>query len=1359
MSTKTNSKKVILELKEEALKLFKDVKSKSPKKTQDILFDLNDKLPHKATLNKIIKELNIIQDLTTNTLSYANKANKKDIDLYKQKSVKITEKINKVAVDRNREIKKYERKGLGNTFREMKIYAQDIDGLEGFNFQIGADNNESNLIISNILSAQIRKDLINLQKINKRKSLKSYITIKSELFKIENRKEVYKSHFFNSEIRDIMSLNNIRSFVNDAIHKFYEDLTIAKDGSEWRFKKFIYFSIKSNIFNNALGKSYIPLPKAILDKKACINPKNLDDEMCFDYCLLIHKFYDEIKSKDKNELYHYKKRWDEIIRPENVTYPISTNMIEEYEKLNNLQINVFELIDYDETKDAKDCISYLYITNQFRKDVVNIMLITDGENSHYVVVKNLSRLFASKTTHDKKFICPNCLVKFATQDRLNLHRSKETCKPTDIECIMPDTTNNIMQFKNEQNSFKHPFHIIADFESTLLKQEIVDTTLSTQKYQKHVPNSFGLKFCSIHKDYEEDVKIVNNSDPELVCKQFIETLEMYAKKSYDLIKLKSKPTDIIMSAKEEREHNYCKKCLNCSHVFDKENKLDIIMRIYKVRHHDHITGKFISTLCNKCNLKFQYKPFLPVYLHNLKGYDSHLFVNALNKYGQIDDCEISCIPNNEEKYISFSKNIKVGTYINAEGIEKPVSFEIRFLDTIAFMNSSIDSLVNNLSKGKNDILALRMAFPNTSKHFTDDEQFKMMTTKGIYPYDYIDSYDRLNDLELPDQKEFYSRLYDSKCSDFDYEKARNVWKVFKCKTLLDYHNYYLKSDVLLLADVWESFRNVCYLNYGLDCTYYYTSPGLSFDAMLKHTKQKLELFTDQEMYEFCEKGIRGGLSQISTRHAVANNKYMSNYNATSNITTEYKVNKMDVNKKVKMMDGSSKLIKDLILGDVIIDNDNKASKIMKIEANTIGDSYIIYLDANNLYGWAMSQALPVGKFKWNTDEWNTEKILEIGVADPTGYLFEVDLHIPESLHDHFNNYVPCPENISIDKNDLNTWQQIDYKESKIEKLCTSFKDKVKYVVNYRYLQLVLKLGLELKAVHRVLEFEQKDFLKSYIQLNTNLRTKATKAKNDFEKDFFKLMNNSVFGKTMENVRCRINFRLISTEEESLRVKNLKRFTLFSENLVGVHIQKTKIGLNKPVYLGQTILDDSKFLMYDFHYNFMLQKIPRSDIDLLFTDTDSLCYHIRKHDIFQIMKENKEHFDLSEYPEDSEFYDPTNTKVIGKFKNESIQQITEFIGLRAKLYAYSVDQSNKKNIKCKGVKTSVAKRDLNVDMYRSVLYNRDKVNVTQNGIRSYGHQIYTESVNKTALSGNDDKVFICDDNVGTYNFGHYKTKTN
>jgi hypothetical protein len=177
-------------------------------------------------------------------------------------------------------------------------------------------------------------------------------------------------------------------------------------------------------------------------------------------------------------------------------------------------------------------------------------------------------------------------------------------------------------------------------------------------------------------------------------------------------------------------------------------------------------------------------------------------------------------------------------------------FEIRFLDTFAFMGTSLDKLSENLKDGCKTIMDFRNIFKNVSNEFKDDEQFKMMTMKGIYPYDYIDSYERLTESKLPKKKDFNSKLNNSKCSDEDYERARNVWDKFKCYSMLDYHNLYLKVDVVLLADIWENFRNVCFEHYGLDCEYYYTAPSLSWDSMLKLTKINLELITDADIL-FC----------------------------------------------------------------------------------------------------------------------------------------------------------------------------------------------------------------------------------------------------------------------------------------------------------------------------------------------------------------------------------------------------------------------------------------------------------------------------------------------------------------------------
>jgi hypothetical protein len=417
------------------------------------------------------------------------------------------------------------------------------------------------------------------------------------------------------------------------------------------------------------------------------------------------------------------------------------------------------------------------------------------------------------------------------------------------------------------------------------------------------------------------------------------------------------------------------------------------------------------------------------------------------------------------------------------------------------------------------------------------------------------------------------------------------------------------------------------------------------------------------------------------------------------------------------------------------------------------DSYIVYLDANNLYGHGMSTYLPTSGFKWNEETWDTSKILSLDDEASTGYLFEVDLKIPEEKHDYFNDYPLCPENVAVKKDELNTWQHENYKETNIKKLCLTLHDKKKYVINYRYLKLVLSLGYELEKVHRVLEYNQSNFLKKYIDLNTDARKSA---KNDFEKNFYKLMNNSVYGKTMENCKKRINFRLIQSEKEALACKNVKHWNRFGLNLIGVHIQKQKVLLNKPMYLGQNILDDSKELMSKFHYGFILEKIKLENVKLLFTDTDSLCYHIRNQDIFEIIKENKDEFDLSNYPKNHELYDSANSKVIGKMKNESIAQIKEFIGLRSKLYNYKVCDDDENHVRCKGVKKSISDT-LTINDYRHTLQTKESKRINQNVIRSYKHQLFSETVNKVALSCYDNKRYIADDNINTFSFGHKDIK--
>ena len=567
----------------------------------------------------------------------------------------------------------------------------------------------------------------------------------------------------------------------------------------------------------------------------------------------------------------------------------------------------------------------------------------------------------------------------------------------------------------------------------------------------------------------------------------------------------------------------------------------------------------------------------------------------------------------------------------------------------------------------------------------------------------MDSFDKFNE-KLPSKEEFYSLLNDEHISDEDYEHAQNVWNTFSLKNMGDYHNLYLGSDVLLLADVFENFRKTCLEYYKLDPCHYFTSPGLSWDAMLKMTNIKLELMTDIDMFQFIEKGLRGGISYIANRYGKANNKYMKDY-------------------------------------------DKKAPS-----------KCIMYLDANNLYGWAMSQCLPTGGFRWMTQKQiDKANLAKYEVDSKKGLILEVDLDYPEKLHDLHNDYPLASEKLKVTQDMLSPYckkiaDKYGISIGLVQKLIPTLSKKENYVLHYRNLQLYLDLGLKITKVHRVLEFNQTPWLKQYIDFNTEKRKNA---KNAFEKDFFKLMNNSVFGKTMENIRKRVDVRLVTDDKKLLKLSSKPTYVsskIFNENLVAVHKIKETLTLNRPAYVGMCILDLSKTLMYDFHYNYIKEKYG-DKAKLLFTDTDSLTYEIEAKDVYKDFWNDKDKFDNSDYSESSTYFDKTNKKVIGKFKDEAAGlPICEFVGLRSKMYSYIKDDQ-KGGKTAKGIKKNVIKKDITHENYKQTLFNNQQMYHKMKTIRSENHQLGSYEINKVSLSCFDDKRYISDDGITSYAYGH------
>lgn len=439
--------------------------------------------------------------------------------------------------------------------------------------------------------------------------------------------------------------------------------------------------------------------------------------------------------------------------------------------------------------------------------------------------------------------------------------------------------------------------------------------------------------------------------------------------------------------------------------------------------------------------------------------------------------------------------------------------------------------------------------------------------------------------------------------------------------------------------------------------------------------------------------LRGGISQCSKRYQRANNKYMVNYDPTQ------------------------------------------------------PSNYLMYLDVNNLYGWAMMEHLPLSCFKWSHESINN--ILNTKDDSEIGYILEVNLEYPEELHDKHNDYPMCPEHLKING-------------SKINKLILNLNDKNHYVLHYRTLKLVLKYGLKLTGVGKILEFRQTQWLKPYIELNTYHRKQAT---NEFEKNFFKLMSNSIYGKTMENVRNRVNIILCNKWEGRYGAKskiskpNFKKSTILDKNLVSIEMYRTKIVFDKPIVIGVSILEISKLCMYEFHYGFM-KTIYQNNINLLYTDTDSFIYNISCDNFYNEMKKHSDKFDTSDYKNDNQFeIIRLNKKIPGLMKDENNGEImTEFVGLRSKMYSIKIN--NKDGIrKSKGVKKNVINTKLSFESYLNCILHHCNLTEKQHTILSKKHRVYSIEQMKNVLDPFDDKRYILDNFIDTLAWGHYKIKVN
>ena len=779
----------------------------------------------------------------------------------------------------------------------------------------------------------------------------------------------------------ILESTDIYEIYQEMIDEIEEEIQKVENahGSGWVFVEVENLTLHTVIWDPLKASSYIKLPKELKNKKAIINMKN-EDNKCFMWCVL--RALNPSKDKHPSRIDKDLKSKEHTLNMDGIAYPVDFRGIDRFEK-QNPEISI-SVLGYNEEEKVYPLKLSKYTGSEH--DII-LLLIKDGDNSHYCLVKNISALLSSQINKHKgnRHFCLNCFNGFNTPESLNNH--KEYCYNNECVKINMPPTGSFLEFKNFVHSEKAPFAIYADFESLIKPLNVCDPDPEksyTKKYQKHEPISFVYYIKSfdesVYKSKLRSYIKTKESDYDAMD-TFINWLESDVK---EIANLENK--DMIFTPENEKEFINVLNCWICGEYMGND----------RVRDHCHFTGKFRGAACNSCNLKLRRQNNISVFFHNLAGYDSHLFIKKLGTPEEKEN--IDCIPNNEEKYISFSKTIITGQYKNKQGETKDKTFKIIFKDSLKFMSSSLGALVNNLPKD---------AFNNLLKYFTP-EQAEILKQKGFYPYEYMDKVERFKENKPPPLKAFYSKLSGRGITKTDYKHVWNVWNTFNMKNLKDYHELYNITDVLLLADVFENFRDLCLKIYKLDPVYYFTAPGLAWDACLKMTNIQLELLSDVNMLLMFEKGIRGGISIISNRYGKANNKYMKNYNK------------------------------------------NKDSK------------YLMYLDANNLYGCAMTEKLPTHGFKWLTsgemENLFNNQIVQVWERIPC--ILEVDLEYPEKLHDSHNDYPLCPERVEC--------------KNKVEKLIPNLRDKKNYVIHYKNLMQCLRLGMKLKKIHRGIRFVESE---------------------------------------------------------------------------------------------------------------------------------------------------------------------------------------------------------------------------------------------------------------------------------------------
>ena len=900
--------------------------------------------------------------------------------------------------------------------------------------------------------------------------------------------------------------------------------------------------------------------------------------------------------------------------------------VHKFNELNNLSVNIFELNFYQDQNQWKHKLIPIEISKNNTDRVIDLAIF----KNHYVLIKKLDVFLRD---HNKKYICRQCLSSYTSQNMLIKHKPK--CENNNITTI---TTSKESHLFWKKHFHKNPlyFRIYADFEADNEKDDSVVGNKTTNIYKQN-PVLNGYHIVSeledvLKSDYYQSPLGYDNVD------WFVDKVIRLENKMAFCFKNTNK--DIIMTQEDEedfRNNNICRFC-------EKEILSD------KVRDHCHLTGSYRGPAHNICNINVTQKQsnFIPFIFHNFSNYDCHMFFKKLVDKKN-DKVKFDIIPKTNEEYISVTYGC------------------IRFIDSYRFLSSDLDSLVKNLDE--DDFKILKKEFP---------DKWRYLNKKLAYPYEYFNSID---DYKKPvhnlKKEDFFSKLKNKCPDDEEIQRTKEIIEIFNIKDGKELTELYLKSDVFLLADVFEKFIKISVEEFGINPLYCVSLPGYTWQCGMKYTDINLQTLQDKEMILLLENNIRGGISSV--------------------------------------------------MGDRYIKSDDNKK--------------ILYIDANNLYGHSMSQYLPFDEIKFDNNV-TLEDIINTPDDNDIGYFVEVDLKYPDNIKEKTKKFPFAPVNKKINHDNYNDYMKEIRPDTYVQtkKLICDWSDKKNYLIHYRMLKFYIRHGMVVERVHNIISFKQSRWLEKYISFNTQKRNQAL---NDFEKDFYKLLNNAFYGKTMENVRNRLKIKFFKKDDYREIIKQQSKLTFNGihksyENCYSYTVRQNEVLMDKPIYLGFTVLELSKLLMYETYYDKLQLYFGQANIQLHYMDTDSFVLSVNTKNIFKDLRNLEDIFDFSNLDKTHELFTNKNKKVIGKFKIETPKNIwiDEFICLRSKMYAFKCGDDSKN--KLKGISKSQSK-NIKFEEYKKCLDGDDYQKECNNYIiRSINHEMVLQEVKKSTLSIFDDK---------------------